>query len=135
MRWLLLPLVALLGGCMSTIPEAEAGTALGGAWPWAVRRVALSSTTDWVAYDPDAWVAQALVVNAHATDDLYVGDPAETGTFVGATDQYVTLPPGAGIRIPLTQANGKLSPARLVINLASSTASHPVELVLSATTE
>lgn len=137
MRWLLPLVLSVLpfGGCIATVQPAEAGTALGGSWPWAVQRIALASTTDWNEYDPEGWVAQALVRNAHASADLYVGDPSETGTFASGSDHYLTVPAGGAVRIPFTQSNGRTAVARLHIVLASGTASHPVEIVLSATTE
>lgn len=101
--------------------------------PWAIRRVALSSTTDWVVYDLPRWVRKVLVKNPHASAVVYVGDRAETGAFVSNSDHYVTLPAGSALSIELSST--RVGAAYYSIPLASSTASAPVELFLSADAE
>lgn len=120
---------------LSLPAPAEAATTLGGTRPLAVQRETLPSTTDWEGYTVPGWVRQLLVCNAHASGTLLVGDRAETGTVVTATDEYKTVPPGACLRIPISPGQQQAPATHLTIPLASSTASLPVEFVLTETSE
>lgn len=103
--------------------------------PWFVERVAVASTTDWDLWTAPSWTRQVVIRNAHASAALYVGNYDETGAFVSGSDDYVTLPAGAAIVLPLTPGAGQTQADHYVIPLASSTASHPVEIVLVETPE
>jgi hypothetical protein len=101
---------------------------LSGSAPLLIQRVALSSTTDWVAYTLPSWAGQVQVGNPHASADLYLGNTDESGAFVSATDNYKTIAAGGAQTIPLISK--KTAPFVLTLLLASGTASHPVELII-----
>lgn len=103
---------------------------LGGTDPWAIDRVALSSTTDWVLYTVPGWATQIMIRNADSSASLYVGRYDETGTFASASDNYFTLKAGESLTLPLTPDNGRGKSDHWVVPLASSTASHAVEIVI-----
>jgi len=97
--------------------------------PWAIRRVTLSSTTDWVIYTIPSWVRKVLVKNPHAAAVVYLGHYDETGAFA-ASDNYLTLAAGAAVSLEL--AGSRVGAAFYTLPLASTTASAPVELFLSS---
>lgn len=132
-RWALLAVLLLVVAL--SVGRAVAATALGGTSPWAIDRVALGSTTDWDVYTAPGWAAQVLIRNAHSSGTLYVGRYDEIGTFAGASDEYITLPAGATLTLPLTLANGRGDDTHRAIPLASSTSSLPVELVYVETAQ
>ena len=103
------------------------GPTLSGVAPWTVERVALASTSDFTIYTAPTWARQCLVRNAHASADLFVGRYSESGAFNSSTSEYVTLPAGAAITIPLSAGTSTEPSDHLTIPLASSTSSHPAE--------
>lgn len=120
---------------LALLLPADAATTLGGTRPVAVQREALPSTTDWEGYTVPGWVRQLLVCNAHASGTLLVGDRAETGTVVSATDEYKTVPAGGCLLLPISPGQQQAPATHLTIPLASTTASLPVEFVLTETAE
>jgi len=125
----------LMVGCMVPPDYAEAGSTLTGNPPWAIERVVLGSTTDWDVFTAAAWAAQAIVKNEHASGVLSVGRYDETGTYSAANDEYILLPAGASIVLPLTGGRQRGDAAHLAIPLYSATASLPVSIVLVETPE
>ena len=97
--------------------------------PWAIRRVTLSSTTDWVIYTIPSWVRKVLVKNPHSSAVVYLGHYDETGAFA-SSDNYLTLAAGAAVSLEL--AGSRVGAAFYTLPLASTTASAPVELFLSS---
>lgn len=104
--------------------------------PWWVERVALGSTTDWEVYVAPTWARQVIVRNAHASATLYLGNYDETGTFSSGSDDYLTLPAGAAVTLPLSSGSSQVpDAAHRNLPLASAQASHPVEIVIFETPE
>jgi hypothetical protein len=107
-------------------PVVWAATALSGLRPWMAERVLVSSTTDWVVYTPPAWARQCLIRNEHASATMYVGRYDETGAFSAVNDEYITLPAGSAVTIPLSSGQSAAPSDHLAVPIASASASHPV---------
>jgi hypothetical protein len=127
---LLVLVLALLGPAL-----AWSATTIAGPRPWLIERVALPSATDWEAYTVPVWARQVMIRNAHSSGVLYVGKHTETGAFVGATDEYFTIPAGGVLVLPVSPGVATTDALHLVIPLASATASLPVELIVFETPE
>lgn len=122
MRWFSLLFAFLL---MFVAPAWGATTITSGSRPGKDHQT-IDSTTDWDPYTFPNWVTWVIVCNNHATANVYWGDPVETGAAVLATDKYTTIPPGTCWGEPITSASTP-SAAQRVVNLHSTTASHPVD--------
>ncbi len=122
----------ILTACVLAFVGLGAPT-LSGSPPWTVEHVVLSSTTDWVVYTAPSWARSCFVQNKHASGAAYVGRYNETGTFDSTNDEYLTLPAGAAITIPLAQGAAAAPTAHLAIPVASATASLTVGFYCTVT--
>jgi hypothetical protein len=98
---------------------------LSGAPPWMAEHVVISSTTDWVVYTAPSW-ARACLVKNEGSGTAYLGRYDETSTFDSTNDEYITLPAGTSVTIPITAGQSTAPSAHLAIPIASATASLPV---------
>ncbi len=101
------------------------GPTLSGSPPWSAEHVVISSTTDWVVYTAPSWARQCLVKN-EGSGTAYLGRYDETSTFDSTNDEYITLPAGTSVTIPITAGQSTAPSAHLAIPIASATASLPV---------
>lgn len=132
MRYALLVLLASCIPAQLVEQRAEAAQTLTGTRPYLWAHILVGSQTDWDLITVPSWVRQCMFVNEHASGTLYIGDPAESGTFDGTNDEYGgPFEPGVAVTIPI----GEGSQVHSVIPLASATASLPVSVYCTASPE
>ena len=136
MRWLLtLPLLLVLGCAPTlgvTIAESEAAQTLTMSRNRGEAHILLGSATDWDLITVPDWARQCLFLNEHASGDLMIGNRGETGTFVALTDEYITIPAKAGVKLPISGGGSEPTAAERIVPLFSATASLPVGISCTA---
>jgi hypothetical protein len=126
-RWIRAPLL-LLCVWMGLAPS------LSGTAPWMAEHVVLSSTTDWVVYTAPSWARTCLVKN-EGSGTAYLGRSTETSTFDSTNDEYISLPSGSAVTIPLTSGQSAAPSTHLTIPIASATASLPIGFYCTASSQ